>query len=176
MPLPTIATDFLYDSEAWIVEPCSIDIRFAAVSIKEGDPLQIIAAAIAVHPFPLLESDAYVFSLEAANYWFGQQHLHNLDREAVRNVLEEACNGRIEVYGKAIELPPSRLHNRINVPNDSFNYALRLEVSAHTITASGQYEHLFSRMQSFTLLNDILRRSNPPFDGTEDILRWLDRQ
>jgi hypothetical protein len=159
-------TSFLEDASKWVTDPCDIDIRYVARRGRPGGH-EIVAAAISVVPFPLKNSEDFEFFLEEGDFWFGQAQMHEVPVDTANSIIRGVCNGTISARGKEMKLRASEINfRRDNLGNEWHVSHAGLSLESALIPC--EIDPAVIRA-----LNEVLRRSIPPFDGLEDLLSWL---
>lgn len=166
-PYQVILKTFLEDASKWVTEPCSLDIRFGARKLKAGDNYEIVAAHLAVVPFPLSDSQTFEFSIEVGDFWFGHERLHDVPASVALQIIKDACDGRLSLYSKVISVSSTDKHyTRANLGDEWF--------VSHAGLLLTTYPQSAGRPRVTSEVHDELRRSSTPFDGLPDLLNWLD--
>ncbi|HLP96990.1 MAG TPA: hypothetical protein VK149_00955 [Sideroxyarcus sp.] len=158
--------NFLKEAPNWIVESCTIDIRYLVQRNTDGHFL--LAASIHVLPFPLPQYEE--FHVEAGEILGGQIQFNNQTRLDVFRILTNAADGLVEAGSHSLSLLGERRgydYQSEMLWGDKWFSSLDLTVrSSQSITP--RLSHLES-CNSDTLL----RQNTPPFDGINDLSAWL---
>lgn len=154
---------FLHAADAWICEGYSIDIRYLA-DIRD-DGAQILDASIALNPLP--PKNDLSFQIESSTFAVGQIQRLAQSKKSLIRLLTLATTGKLELPSRVLSL----LYGEA--------YEFRSEMSHRERWFSELHLLVMGSLRpapSTTVLaniDNLLRGSQPPFDGLSDAARWL---
>jgi len=154
---------FLQAAADWVCDSYSIDIRY--VVRHDDNQSQLWAASIALAPLPF--SADMSFHINTPLISAGQYQLSNQKKRKIIHILENAAQGKIEAYGSSFHLKHDQLYdyNSEMTHHDRWFSDLHLQVIGSLSPLPGPLD--------LAVMNNALRRGNPPFDGLTDITGWL---
>lgn len=158
---------FLNAAKAWICDGYSCDIRF--ISTHDTKKGEIWEAAIYLNPIAPTQD----FSLKIDNDRIiaGHSQLINQSRNDLLKIIEDAISGTIEISGQRLLLLPkeSSLHFSSEMNHrDRWFYDLHLYIGGENRSNHSKHD--------LAMIDNALRSSQTPFDGLDDLSRWLGLQ
>jgi hypothetical protein len=155
---------FLKAANAWVCDSYSLEIRYLV--INEANQSRLWAAAVRLLPLPATKDTS--FHIESEFVVAGEIQRSDLTKEELMQVLNSASKGQIDVNGHTFKLDNEQDHDYYSVMSHPARWFSDLHIQV-----SGDRAPLPSAL-NVESIDNALRRSDPPFDGLEDITAWLD--
>ena len=158
-----IKNSFIESAREWVCDGYSASIRFIA-GIEDKN-LNIWEAVIALSPLPPEVDNSFLIKTD--KIYLGQIELNLATRKDLLNVVENAIQGTIETPKGIICLPKEKSFSYYSEASqrDRWFYQLQLSVI-------GKYDQSVT-YNELAEIDNSLRLSTPPFDGTNDAALWL---
>lgn len=158
-----IKTRFLDAAEEWICDGYSLDIRYLAT--VEQSKKRIWSALIDLRPLPAPKDLG--FRIDSSLFAIGQIQTQNENKKSLLRVLSRATSGTIDLPEEAVMLPDDQALDFYSemLDRDRWFGELHLHVSGGAQPVASALE--------LGAIDNVLRRSQPPFDGLSDAAAWL---
>ena len=158
-----IKSRFLDAAEEWICDGYSLDIRYLAK--VEQSNRRIWSALIDLRPLPAPKDLS--FRIDSSFFAVGQLQKSNESKKSLLHVLSHATSGAIDLPEGALTLPGEQAHDFYSEMLDRERWfgELHLQVSEGAQPVASAME--------LGKIDNILRSSQPPFDGLNDAAAWL---
>ena len=156
---------FLESAKLWICDPYSIEICLLAT--VENGAQKIIDATIHLGPLPIKKKKALL--LRIGSMIAGYFSIQSLNKERTLDFLNELTRGELRLplpFGAFVLETAGSLGFYSEVPHrDTWFHKLNLKINGGKLTPLSREEA--------SDIDTALRKSMPPFDGMEDLCRWL---
>lgn len=150
---------YLRQASAWICPGYHLDLRYFVLKKNGREHLHGVVAAL--NPLPAARDFQFHLDLE-------QLRAGQFQCEAPENVaalLEDLAKGRLAFEGVIAEFGVQARLSFYSEPIEQSNGALHLRISSSNQLALDS--------EDFRVIDDALRRADPPFDGLSDLSSWL---
>ena len=155
--------EFLRASDDWVCDLYSLDIRY--IALRYSDQFILFDAVVSLNPLPPKENRD--FRIETTQVALGHAQVCNVSKDELHQFLQNVAHGRLEVHGQCYELP---LRETVEIYSE-MGMRERWFCDLH-LRVSGARQPMLSVVE-FSVIDNQLRRSTPPFDGLGDALGWL---
>lgn len=154
---------YLDNFSAWIYPKYTVTISY--LGLKSEDGLTLLDAHIRFTPLPFPEFEP--FSIETAEIVAGQIAYPNVSKLKLERIRTNAVNGKIETSHGTLILPFSERLSYFSelINRQSWESDLHLKILGNTV-------HLTNPV-TLTKIDNSLRCASLPFDGLNDLCRWL---
>ena len=157
--------NFLSSMKNWVCDHYYLDIRYAGKYVDGNS--QLLAGSISINPLPP-ERDLG-FNVSGRGFFAGHVQSAFPKAEDLIKVLQSAVNGEIDLGDGVVRL----------VAHENNTYGIYSEMmdrdrwfSPLHLKISGKVDGYLSHLDLISIDN-MLRVSNPPFDGLNDLETWL---
>lgn len=161
MSTDDVRSSFLRRCEQWLCDGYSCEVRYIATT--NGAELTLVDASIRLN-YLLLPVDNQL-TLETGPVHAGQRQVVGLPKSDLIDTLTLALDGCVIIEGRKVSLPRSGqlgVHPRVMASNTWFQPLTCLVVGAQPALIPEGAD-----------LDTALRAGSPPFDGADDLTRWL---
>lgn len=158
-----IKNNFITSANNWVCDGYSASIRFIAGF--NGQEFEIWEAAINLMPLPPEVDNSFIF--KADTILLGQKEIILGKKEEFISLIENAIDGILSTDDGDLFLPKEREFSFYTetIQRELWYYHLHL-------CATGR-RNRHSAYSELAEIDNILRLSNPPFDGLQDAIAWL---
>jgi hypothetical protein len=160
-----VIDDFLESASEWVCDEYFVDIRYFGEIV--GVSYRLVSAAISVLPLP--PSKDFNFSIDANKFFSGQIQKKCSKKEDLLKILNQAVSGGIDITGRVVHISSNNDSCSAYSPvvlRDAWFSPLQLNMYSS--------EQNFSYTLDLTSIDNTLRKSDPLFDGLNDLSNWLD--
>lgn len=155
--------EFLLAADKWLCDNYGLDIRYIAE--MEGDSSKIICASISMYPRVAIVDNS--FQISSQNIRAGQIQKYPVSKSELTGILQNAIQGKIITESLNLEIAGASKFDFYSerTHQNSWFSDLHLKVTGGA--------HVFSLATMSGKFDNVLRASNPPFDGIDDLVNWL---
>jgi hypothetical protein len=154
---------FMKAAADWVCDLYAITVRY--IVIKQSGENHLTTATIVLNPLP--GDECSTFEIDANGLTVGNYVHNSYSKKKLLGILEQASQGILEIPGKNYLLSNGQscdFYSEMTI-RDRWYSDLHLQVSGT--------QSAVLLTTNFTDIDNQLRRSDPPFDGLEDVANWL---